>query len=218
MNVSLYRNNALNSVSDLAKAVGRGERELSRLAELAPHLYPLSKKGVETTPEGTVKIYYNPAPPIKTFQQNLNAKVFNAVAFPSYINGGVPKRSYRDDCLPHLQPRIVVNLDMSTFFESISTDEVREVWQYGLNFSPRVAELLTKLTTHNGHLPRGAPSSGHLANLVFWDLEPLLVTRLAHRGVTYTRYVDDVSLSAKRRLSEREIRWAIRLYGGDATP
>ena len=80
MIVLQYRNSPLNLIGDLAKAVGWGERQLIRLSQRAPRLYPLSKKGIETTSEGTVKIYYNPAPPIKAFQQSLNKNVFAAVA------------------------------------------------------------------------------------------------------------------------------------------
>ena len=76
----------------------------------------------------------------------------------------------------HVQAKTVVNLDISSFFESVSHVQVRRLWQHFFDFPPEVADLLTALTTYKGHLPRGAPASSYLGNLIFWDLEPQLVT------------------------------------------
>ncbi|GJI92539.1 hypothetical protein RugamoR1_57020 [Rugamonas sp. R1(2021)] len=69
-----------------------------------------------------------------------------------------------------------------------------------MGFSDEVAEILARLTTKDGGLPQGAVTSSFLANLIFWNYEPGLVERLNANGLTYSRYVDDISVSSRQRL------------------
>ena len=83
-----------------------------------------------------------------------------------------------------------------------------------MGFSDDVAEILAMLTTKDGGLPQGAVTSSFLANLVFWNYEPCLVGTLSARGLRYSRYVDDVSVSCKRRLRvEEQARLVSEIYG-----
>jgi len=65
-----------------------------------------------------------------------------------------------------------------------------------------VATLLTSITTLNGSLPQGWKTSGYIANLVFWDVEPDLVGGLVKRGFSYSRFMDDITISSKSRISK----------------
>jgi retron-type reverse transcriptase len=78
-----------------------------------------------------------------------------------------------------------------------------------MRFSSPVAEILTRLTSHNGGIPQGAPTSSDLANLVFWEKESRLVNRLSARGLYYTRLVDDICISSDEALPQDWIRRAI---------
>jgi hypothetical protein len=77
-------------------------------------------------------------------------------------------------------------------------------WRYFFHFPASVASLLTDLTTLNGYLPRGAPTSSYLANLIFWDVEAELTSSPEKKGIIYSRYIDDVTLSAKRDLNQND--------------
>lgn len=210
MDAPRYTLKPIASLPALGKALDTSPAELQRLARAAPKLYPLSKeKGIERKADGSERIYYAPKAPIKELQQKLRARILGRVEFPPYLIAGVKGHSYRDNCLLHTGAKTVINLDISTFFETVSESRIRSVWQRFFKFPPEVAELLTRLTTHKGALPRGAPSSPLLANLVFWDVEPQLAAELAQRGITYSRYVDDVTLSARTRLGEETIGWAV---------
>jgi len=59
-----------------------------------------------------------------------------------------------------------------------------------------IAIVLTRLTTHNGQLPQGAPTSSYLANLALWEREPDIVTYFSAKGIRYSRYIDDITLSS----------------------
>ena len=214
MNEPSYRNEPIGSVRALAHALGRSERKLRWLIDKAPRMYRVASDEVQAVAGGEGKIVYDPAAPLKEAQQRILRAIFGAIEFPTHINGGIRGRSYRDDSALHTRTRVVIKLDISVFFESVSDHLARAVWQHFFNFPPDVARALTALTTHEGRLPRGAPTSAHLANLVFWDVEPDLVRALARRGITYSRYVDDVTLSSRKKLPKDEIEWAIaQVYG-----
>jgi hypothetical protein len=88
------------------------------------------------------------------------------------------------------------------------------MWQHFFHFPPDVALILTKLATYDGFLPQGAKTSSYIANLVFWDKEPRLVSDLKRRGLRYTRYVDDITISSERPVDPETLDFLTeRLYG-----
>ena len=198
----LYNRKPIGSTRALARTLDESTKTLGFLAARAAGMYPIHKiegSGSER------KVTYNPSTPLKKMQQKIIKVILASVSFPQYLNGGVKQRSYRDDCQLHVGAKTVISLDIATFFESVTEQEVIRIWKRFFHFSPEVAELLTGLTTHEGRLPRGAPTSSYLANLVFWDVEPRISANLKQQGVTYSRFVDDVSLSSTRYLKPQEI-------------
>ncbi len=91
------------------------------------------------------------------------------------------------------------------FFPSTGRKLVRKMWQHFFHFPPDVASLLTNLTTYKNFVPQGASTSSYIANLIFWDKEPRLVEELRKRGIYYSRYVDDITISTDRKLSSQEM-------------
>ena len=64
-------------------------------------------------------------------------------------------------------------------------------------FSHDVSSLLTKLTTYNGHLPQGAPTSTTIANLIFVPTGLELQSIAEREGLRFTTFVDDVTMSSQ---------------------
>lgn len=113
----------------------------------------------------------------------------------------------------------LVKLDVSNFFDSILEPRVYEVFRK-LGYQPLLALELARICTrlrfsgnvetrykssyvripqyssHGlGHLPQGAPTSPLLANLVCIEFDEQ-VTKIAQaKGLRYTRYADDLTLS-----------------------
>jgi len=56
---------------------------------------------------------------------------------------------------------------------------------------------MTKLTTLKGHLPQGAPTSSHIANLVFLKYDLELWKLCKDRDIVYTRFIDDLTFSSQ---------------------
>ncbi len=61
------------------------------------------------------------------------------------------------------------------------------------------------MCTYRGHIPTGAPTSSILAFLAHKELFDEIATYMAKRDITFTLYVDDITLSAKHGITGEEI-------------
>lgn len=118
--------------------------------------------------------------------------------FPGPFHGCVKGRSPHTNAKQHLNKPCVVSLDPANFFPSVTNAMVYQVWRDVFKFGPPVASLLTKLTTHQGHLPQGASTSGFLANLVLLSAGAELVAIAFAKDCAVTFYVDHISISGAR--------------------
>lgn len=139
---------------------------------------------------------------LKSLQQQIIRKIYYNVHFPHYLHGSIKDttspRSHVTAASVHVEAKLLVRMDISNFFPSLTSEVVFDIWKRFFNFPDVVVELLTKLTTFNGSLPQGAPTSPGLANLAFWDSEYIVVDRLNIKGFAYTRFVDDVTVSSTK--------------------
>lgn len=120
----------------------------------------------------------------------------------------------------HVKATWIVKLDVTNFFESILEPAAYAVFG-GLGYQPLVAFELARLCTRLrangnivqgertrarleaapygaweiGHLPQGAPTSPLLANAVARPLDDAMLSLARARGLRYTRYADDITLS-----------------------
>lgn len=105
----------------------------------------------------------------------------------------------------HLGNKVILCMDLSNFFHSISFNHViRELIYLGKNleqrdsdfkFTTNTAVILAELVTYKHRLPQGAPTSPALANLISMKMDISLQVFSKKRGLTYTRYADDLTFS-----------------------
>lgn len=62
--------------------------------------------------------------------------------------------------------------------------------------TPEIAEVLTRLTTLENRVPTGSPISSFVANIALRELDEQLMSLCQVRQLVYTRYVDDITISA----------------------
>lgn len=105
-------------------------------------------------------------------------------------------RGLVDNARPHVGRAVLLELDLKDFFPSF---RYQKLLRYFLNLGyPRdSAVLLTELCTLNGHLPQGAPTSPHLANLMLKGFDRELAGLCARMRLKVTRYADDITISGK---------------------
>jgi uncharacterized protein (TIGR03067 family) len=109
----------------------------------------------------------------------------------------------------HAGQAVVVRLDVKDFFPSTSAHRVYAYFR-AIGWNRPAAGLLTRLCTHRGGLPQGAPSSPRLSNLVNYRLDCRLAALCKRLGATYSRYADDITLSFRNDHGKR-VRRLIRL-------
>jgi len=106
--------------------------------------------------------------------------------------------SNRANAEQHVGKRFVANLDVIDFFPSLKQSVVfRELCVNGL--ARETATLITRITSFEGGLPQGAPTSAALSNIVLYRFDTDLAEFCRTRGLSYTRYADDMTFSGNER-------------------
>ena len=103
----------------------------------------------------------------------------------------------------HAKHPVLLHLDLKGFFPSVSPERVQEELQR-VRFDGGAAQLIAELTTVDDQLPQGASTSVALGNLVLGRLDGRIAKLSVSRGLTYTRYVDDLGISGGKRLADAE--------------
>jgi hypothetical protein len=207
-----YPYGGIHGLAALSKALGIHQNVLVQCASTAHKMYRLAKQ--EVKPDNSIRQTFDAYPRLKSVQIRIKERILQRVLFPSYLHGSIRGCSPRTNAAMHVRAKITFAEDITNFFPSASRILVKRTWVNLFGFSEDVANLLTDLTTLDGGLPQGAVTSSFLANLVFWDYEPFLVKTLASRGLTYSRYVDDVTVSAKRRIEPEDKTYVVaQIYG-----
>jgi len=132
-------------------------------------------KTLQSRIAGLLKKIYDPREPVKAFREGTSI-VSNA--------------------LPHCRKKFVFNIDLENFFGTITFGRIRGMLiakPYSL--SAETATVIAHLTTINGILPQGAPSSPILSNMLCASLDRELYTLAKRHRAVYTRYADDITFS-----------------------
>lgn len=95
----------------------------------------------------------------------------------------------------HLNKRIVLKMDISDFFGSITEDAVYLAAFNKKYFKPAAGKLLASLCCYNGAIVQGSPSSPALANIVMKNFDEKIGHWCESHSISYTRYSDDMIFS-----------------------
>lgn len=195
----IYPFRPISSVRALAATLRVSEQAVLEIAASASAMY----RTVKPKP-GSTRQTFDANAPLKPLHARIKNAILLKVAFPDYLTGSLKGRDYKTNASLHTNKSVVICEDVKSFFNSVSAERVYDVWRHFFKFDPTVAQLLTQLTTKDGVLAQGGIPSSFLANLVLWRDEPLLQAKLQVRGVTYSRYVDDIAMSSKARLTRTD--------------
>ena len=138
-----------------------------------------------------------PHPLILKLQRKLLALLQEIYDPPPSVFGHVKDRSIVGNASIHVGRRYVANVDIADFYHSIHFKRIVGMLtssRYGVERS--VAMAIAQLCCHNGRLPVGAATSGIISNIVCGPLDSKLLRLAKRNGLRYSRYVDDITLSA----------------------
>jgi RNA-directed DNA polymerase len=177
-------------IHELARRTGLTVEEL-RAARPAYRRVTVPKRS------GRERLLLVPDDATKALQRRLLRRVLARVPVHPAAHGFERGRSIVSNAAPHAGRAVVVRMDVIEFFGSTSGRRVRRLFRV-LGWDAETAELLTGLSTHDGGLPTGAPTSPRLANLVNVLLDARLTGLAEALGASYTRYADDLTFSFER--------------------
>jgi hypothetical protein len=204
------RDGSGHGVEELARRLGRHPAELAAFIPVY-HEFSVPKRS------GGQRLLCAPAGPLKLLQRNILRRLLARLRCHPAATGFQPGQSIVTHALRHAGRAVVVRLDVRDFFPSTGEDRVRKYFRR-IGWNRPAARLLTRLCTHRGGLPQGAPTSPRLSNLVNYKLDARLAAMARKLGLSYSRYADDITLSFPvddRRLIRYMVRFAGRVAASE---
>jgi len=149
--------------------------------------------------DGTTKKrqFSNPFSVLKKVQRKIKCTYLANIPLPKNIHGGVKNKNNITNSKEHQGNKYIFTTDLQDFFPSISPERVYYALK-SCGFSSNLSHWITRLTTTDYSIPQGAPTSMHMANIVFLNTDYKLIQLCAEHNVTYTRYVDDLTFSSQQ--------------------
>ncbi len=157
---------------------------------------------------GGQRVLHVPEPELKLIQRRILRRILARLKVHPHAVAYRRGFSIVSHASPHTDRDVVVTLDLKDFFTHTPAERVRDYYRH-IGWSKDAAALLTTLTTWEGSLPQGAPTSPILSNLVNVNLDARLEGIARRFGAAYSRYADDLVFS-KSGDAPREIGRLIR--------
>ena len=205
-----YPYDPFGSLSTLAGPLRESPETLLSIAQDPSRCY----RRIPIRHKGKVRETWDALAPLKSIQARIQCLILRKVMYPRYLQGSIRDEGHARDFVSnaslHCARRIVICEDIENFFPSTPSRLIYDMWRSLFHFPDQIARVLTGLTTLEGYLPQGAKTSSYLANLALWRTEPGLVESLRSQGFTYSRYVDDITLSTDRHLTGSAIAKVVR--------
>lgn len=143
---------------------------------------------------------------LKLLLKDLKEILFKKFDCPDYNKCWLGGNNYIN-AQAHVGQHAYVTTDISSFFTNSKACYVRRFFKNKLNISGEALDILVQMCTFRGHIPTGAPTSSILAFLAHKDLFDEIAEYMNKRDITFTLYVDDITLSAKHGITREEIRF-----------
>lgn len=188
-NSFLYK---IGNKTKLAKYLGITRNELLNLCN--DNLYKVRE---ELKHNGTgTRIIEAPTKQLKSIQRKLN-KELQKLETPSYLFSGIKGKSFIDNALVHVQNKYMLCVDIHSFYPSTDDIKVLQFYKNTLKTPNDIAKILTELTTFNGHLPTGAPTSVILAYFAYAKTFEDIYKKAQELNIDMSVYVDDITFSSQ---------------------
>lgn len=159
--------------------------------------------------DGSDRVVNNPHFAIRKIQRRINRRIFSnkdVIRWPDHIFGSVPNddspspaaiKDFVNCARQHCGAKTILSVDIKDFFNNIHISQVERIFSDFLKYPPEVSSTLANICCKGDNLVQGALTSSYIATLCLFEKEGALVQRLRHKNLTYTRLVDDITISSK---------------------
>ncbi|MBO5869778.1 MAG: RNA-directed DNA polymerase [Clostridia bacterium] len=155
--------------------------------------------------DGTFRVLYVPDTLLKTVQRRIANRILLLEPISRYATAYKRGSFIRKNASCHVGKETVLKLDIKHFFDSILYSHVKDKVFTEKRFSEPIRVLLTMLCYYKDRLPQGAPTSPVITNIVMRDFDETVGNWCNQRGITYTRYCDDMTFSGSFDVNEVKI-------------
>ncbi len=151
----------------------------------------------EDKPNGGKRRINNPEEKLKKIQKKL-FKLLNRIEKPIWVISGVKGKSYVDNAKLHQLNANICTIDIEQFYDSTKEIYVYNFFNNVMKMSTNISVILTKIVTYEGRIPTGTPTSQLIAFLSYKDLFTIIYERCKAKGILFSLYVDDITLSSNK--------------------
>lgn len=148
---------------------------------------------------------YKPSPKLKEFHRFLRGFLLEYLPVDQSVSFAYRKRTTLLQAVaPHAHSRAFFQTDLERFFDSITSDLIRSVIDRSdtpVSDLAKHLDHILDLLTINGKLPIGYSTSPILSNACLFGFDKQLAAISKERQWIYTRYADDIIISADSRLT-----------------
>jgi RNA-directed DNA polymerase len=203
-NLSQLKNLGLPAVTNLAELASQMRLSVGLVQTLVYksnehyRVYFLDKKS------GGKREIAQPSRTMKAVQSWILRKILYRLSSSQNSKGFEIGESILSNATPHIGAHVLLNIDLEDFFHSVPASHVYSIF-HSIGYNKLISQKLTSLCTYKGRLPQGAPTSPKLSNLACQRLDSRIQGYAGPKGIIYTRYADDITLSA---FNESKIRKA----------
>lgn len=154
--------------------------------------------------DGAKREIFAPKSYLKKVQRQILDEVLYRVRLNGRAEGFRKKRSVVTNAARHTDKAVMIKMDVKDFFPSINFERVLGMF-VTLGYPRRTSLLMTRLVTHNGKLPTGAPTSPAISNIICRRMDKRF-SRLGQKmEFEYSRYADDITISGNNKKITRMI-------------
>ncbi len=185
----------MSSLTDMSREMRLSVELLTLLITRADDFYKVYTVPKTAQANGE-RVICQPSRRLKALQAWILRNILDKLNSSPFSTGFERGQSIRDNANPHVGSNFVLNIDLENFFPSISSDKIYTVFN-SLGYNNYISSALTKICCFEKRLPQGSPASPKLANLVCMRLDHRIHGYAGRRGIIFTRYADDITLSAQ---------------------
>lgn len=201
---------------DMSRVVGLSPSDILSIVDRGPlryKEYSIPKRG------GGERRIAQPSTELKAIQRYIADKVLLKLPVSEHATAYREGISIRDNALKHVGMRFLLKTDFEAFFHNFRTLDLVELFRKnGIVQTPRERAFFrdalfwqpkkeSRLT-----LAMGAPTSPLLTNLMLVEFDSYIGKIAAENGAIYTRYADDIAISANSQSSLVKIEELMAVY------
>jgi RNA-directed DNA polymerase len=195
----------------LARLLRMTKAELQQIEDVIKY-YSFSKE----KKDGNERVITAPENELKKIQRRVLNLLAN-VKRPDWLISGERGKSYIDNGKTHQNSDYFLTVDVRKFYDNCKRGQVYKFFTAIMCVERDIACILTDITTFEGKVPTGCPSSQLLAYYAYQDMF-MGINKLAQKhGCIFTLYVDDMTFSSNEpfnpKLLSNEIDIVLRKFG-----